>query len=213
MTRTKKLRIEEVSKLPNVFSFKHGNSLENILNFFKNNNPLSIEIGCGQGDYSYELAKIFPDKNFIGIDLKGARIHTAAKRALKDSSANVCFYYGRAEEIIQVLKPNTIEQIFIPFPDPHIKRKNVNKRLVSDEFLLLYKRVLKKDGTVQLKTDDTRIYNSALNSITRIGGKIIFAEDKIDIEKLSAAPDYILTKYEKYYLKEGRDIKLIQFSF
>ncbi len=213
MARTKQQRIIEVRQLPNVFTIKNENILNELNIYWGNQNPIILEIGCGQGDYSNSLAKDFPGKNFLGIDIKGARIYTAAKKALENSMTNVCFYLGNVEILLQQFQPQSIEQIYIPFPDPHVKRKNENRRLISDDFFVLYKKVIMRNGTIQLKTDNLKIYEEALKSIKNNSGKILFASEKVDIENYTSKSDYIITKYEKHYLEEGRVIKLIQFGF
>ena len=212
MPRTKKLRINEVKNLPNVFTSNNENVLNDLFNYWKNQNPVVLEIGCGHGDYSNELAKVYPDKNFLGIDVKGARIFTAANKALKESIENVGFYLGKAENLLNLLKPESIERIIIPFPDPHVKRRSEKRRLISDEFFILYKKVLNKSGIIELKTDNEIIYEQTLKTIKEFNGKIHFNAEKVIIEDSKSDPDYVVTKYEKHYLNEGREIKFIRFS-
>ncbi len=213
MPRTKGIRIKEVKNLPNVFTSNNVNVLNELNNYWKNSNPIVLEIGCGHGDYSNALAKVNPDKNYLGIDIKGARIYTAANKALNESLKNVGFYLGKAENLLNLLNPESIERIIIPFPDPHVKRKSEKRRLISNEFFNLYKKVLSKNGIIELKTDNALIYEQALKTIRDINGKVHFTLDKVNIKNLESNPDYVITKYEKHYLSEGRDIKIIRFSF
>lgn len=213
MPRTKRLRIEEVTSLPNVFTSNSENILNNLYDYWKNQNPIVLEIGCGHGDYSNVLANVYPDKNFLGIDIKGARIYTGATKAIKESINNVCFYLGKAENLLKLFQPHSIERIIIPFPDPHIKRKSEKRRLISNEFFILYKNVLNENGIIELKTDNPVIYQQALKTIKNFNGKIHFASENVNLEDLKSEPDYVITKYEKHYLSEGREIKYIRFGF
>ena len=213
MPRTKGIRIKEVKNLPNVFTSNNENVLNDLNNYWKNQNPVVLEIGCGHGDYSNALAKVYPDKNFIGIDIKGARIYTAAKRALNESLNNVSFFLGKAENLLNIFQLKSIERIIIPFPDPHIKRRSEKRRLISDEFFILYKKVLNKNGIVELKTDNLVIYEQALKTIKEFEGKIYLDVENVNLEDFKSDPDYVITKYEKHYLSEGRKIKFIRFGF
>jgi tRNA (guanine-N7-)-methyltransferase len=213
MARTKRQRIIEVKHLPNVFTIDNENILDDLNQFWGNKNPVSLEIGCGQADYSNGLSKIYPERNFLGVDIKGARIYTAAKKAINESIKNVCFYFGRVEDLLLKMEPASIEKIFIPFPDPRVKRRSEKRRLISNDFFNLYKNILKENGIIQLKTDDSDIYEQALNAINYHSGRIQFLSENVTSDELSSKPDYIITKYENHYREKGRAIKLVEFNF
>ena len=118
--------------------------------FFKNANPLVLELGCGKGEYSVELAKKYPNKNFIGIDIKGARFWRGAKTAIEDAIENVAFLRTQIELIEYAFAENEVDEIWITFPDPQIKYKRTKHRMTNSEFLKRYKKVLKPEGVVNL---------------------------------------------------------------
>ena len=212
MARTKLKRLIKVRDLANVFQLNTEDIQNLIRNYFKSKELFTLEIGCGHGDYSVELAKRFPTRNFIGIDVKGARIFKGATRALDEKLTNVAFLIGRAERLKDILSAKSVEEIYIPFPDPHIRRASHNRRLISPNFLKIYKYLLTDTGKVYFKTDNQNLFEYALKVITDFGAKISFTTDHLygDNFKLSAE---IITSFENHYIKEGRKIKLINFKF
>lgn len=211
MARTKHKKLNEVSSFENVFDYKAGNTEEELLKYFGNSNSISLEIGCGEGDYTISLAKLFPKRNFIGIDFKGARIYIGAKKALENKITNTAFLWINAEKLPEFFKQTKIEEIFITFPEPHVKRRSERKRLVSPRFLELYKQLIIQGGHIHLKTDDDFLYNYALEILNKVKATILFKSD--DLYSLNELDEIkkIKTRYEKYYLNEGRKIKYIEF--
>ena len=135
--------------LTNTFAYKgKWNEL-----YFKNNNPIVLELGCGKGEYSVGLAKRHPEKNFIGIDIKGARFWRGAKTAIDQQIANVAFLRTQIELIEQCFAPEEVSEIWITFPDPQIKYKRTKHRLTNADFLARYQHILKPEGYIHLKTD------------------------------------------------------------
>jgi tRNA (guanine-N7-)-methyltransferase len=171
------------------------------------------ELGCGHGDYSIELAALHPDRNFFGVDIKAARIFIGAQRSLELNLKNVAFLLARAEKLSEIFPQNSIEEIYIPFPDPHIKRRSEPRRLISKKFLEIYKFLLVKEGKVHLKTDNEMIYDYTLQTINIFGCRIYNCSDDLYSEQNKNLSDHIITKYEQHYLKEGRTIKYICFGF
>ena len=126
--------------------------------FFKNNNPIVLELGCGKGEYSVGLARRYPDKNFIGLDIKGARMWRGCKTAVDENIQNIAFLRTRIELIEHYFAENEISEIWITFPDPQPRRIKENKRLTSPAFLKRYASILKKDLIIHLKTDAFLLY-------------------------------------------------------
>lgn len=211
MSRTKHKKLKEVVSFENVFDFNSGNTEEELLNKFDNTNTVSLEIGCGEGDYTISLAKLFPKRNFIGIDFKGARIYLGAKKALGENIPNALFLWINAEKLPEFFKNTKIEEIFITFPEPHVKRRSERKRLISPKFLEIYKNILIPGANIHLKTDDEFLYNYAMKVLTKVKAKILFNTDDLYSQTQLDEIKAIKTRYEKYYLTEGRKIKYIEF--
>lgn len=177
--------------------------------FFHNDNPIVLELGCGKGEYTVGLARRYPDKNFIGIDIKGARMWTGAVAARDEGLANVAFLRTGIELLDAFFAPGEVDEIWITFPDPQMKK--VNKRLTSTRFLNLYRRVLKDNATVHLKTDSPFLYtythhSVVLNNLERLVDTDNLYEDFKNNDILS-----IRTYYEQQWLDRGLTIKYIAF--
>lgn len=212
MARSKLKKITQAHNLPNVFSLEDENFELVIQDFFGNDNSVTLEIGCGHGDYSIELAKMNPEKNFIGVDYKRARIYAAATKANELKLKNVAFLISGAERLADIFGKKKIEEIYIPFPDPHYPRKSF-KRLVAKNFLDIYKNILTEDAKLHLKTDDEELYNYALFVLKTENCKIHFSTSNLYGEQGLDHNHTIKTKYEKQYLEEGKEIKYICFGW
>ena len=180
--------------------------------FFRNKKPVSLELGCGKGEYTLGLAGSYPDRNFIGVDIKGSRIWRGAKTAINNNLSNVGFIRTRIELISSFFARDEIEEIWITFPDPQLKPGRSSKRLTSSVFLNYYKTFLKPGGLVHLKTDSQELfdYTKALLIANKI--EIIWAIDDLYGDAL---PDKILslnTYYEKKFLEEGKKITYLSFK-
>ena len=181
--------------------------------FFRNKNPIILELGCGKGEYTVGLATKYPQKNFIGIDIKGARIWKGATETINKKINNVSFLRIRIEWIEQCFAENEIDEIWLTFPDPHIKKRRVKKRLTHPEFLFKYKNILKKKGLIHLKTDSYFLYGFTLGIIESEKHMLIDATHDIYNSKLEYEDMEIKTYYENRYLKKGLPITYICFSF
>jgi tRNA (guanine-N7-)-methyltransferase len=181
--------------------------------FFKNDKPIILELGCGKGEYSVGLAQQNPNANFIGIDIKGARFWRGAKTAQEENLHNVAFLRTQIELITHVFAENEVSEIWITFPDPQIKYKRTKHRLTNSEFLQKYKQILKDDGLVNLKTDSEFMHGYTLGLLHGEGHEVIYAHH--DIYKNEYSPKEvreIQTFYEKQYLEKGKPITYIQFK-
>ena len=181
--------------------------------FFNNNNPIVLELGCGKGEYSVALAQAYPDKNFIGIDIKGARFWRGAKTALEEGLKNIGFVRTQIELIDHLFAENEIDEIWITFPDPQIKYKRTKHRLTNTEFLQKYKYILKPDGLVNLKTDSEFMHGYTLGLLHGEGHEVIQANH--NVYKSEDSPKEVTgiqTFYEKQYLEKGKPITYIQFK-
>ncbi|MBQ7691551.1 MAG: tRNA (guanosine(46)-N7)-methyltransferase TrmB [Muribaculaceae bacterium] len=176
---------------------------------FHNNRPIVLELGCGKGEYAVGLGRRFPEKNFIGIDIKGSRMWTGAKQVEAERLTNVAFLRTSIELIDRLFAPGEVSEIWITFPDPQMKK--VNKRLTSTRFLESYRRVLQPGGTVHLKTDSPFLYTYT-HELVRTNGLPVEV-DTDDLYASGLADDIleIKTYYEQQWLSRGFTIKYIKF--
>lgn len=182
--------------------------------FFNNENPIVLELGCGKGEYSIALAKEFPEKNFLGIDIKGARFWRGAKTALEENLKNVGFLRTQIELVDLVFAENEIDEIWITFPDPQIKYKRTKHRMTNSEFLKKYKKILRPEGTVNLKTDSEFMHGYTLGLLHGEGHEILYANhDVYKSEKSPKMVTKIQTFYEKQYLEQNKSITFVKFKF
>ena len=178
--------------------------------FFKNDNPIVLELGCGKGEYTVGLGQLFPDKNFIGIDIKGARMYSGATEALKKGMDNVAFLRTQIEMLKSFFSPGEVSEIWITFPDPQMKK--VSKRLTGTRFMDLYRSLMLPTGVLRLKTDSPFLYSYTKAMATLNGFPI-----EVDTDDLynSGMVDPILsirTHYESQWLARGLSIKYLAFQ-
>jgi tRNA (guanine-N7-)-methyltransferase len=179
--------------------------------FFKNDKPLILELACGRGEYTVQLARKYPDRNFLGIDIKGARIWQGAKLALEEELNNVGFLRTRIEQIGLFIGPGEVDEIWITFPDPFLKKEN--RRLTSNAFLDRYKKILAQNNTIHLKTDDPTLYEFSMEVLRdRKDVHINYFKDDIYSEELVIPELEFKTYYEAQHLSKGRKIKYISFQ-
>ncbi|MEH6512093.1 tRNA (guanosine(46)-N7)-methyltransferase TrmB [Maribacter arcticus] len=180
---------------------------------FKNDNPIVLELGCGKGEYTVGLAKRFPKKNFIGIDIKGARFWKGAKIAIEENLPNVTFIRTQIELVDYIFGEQEVSEIWITFPDPQIKYKRTKHRMTNQEFLKRYKRVLEPNGTVNLKTDSEFMHGYTLGLLHGMDLEVLYANH--DVYKNEGSPKEVLeiqTFYENQYLEKGKPITFIRFK-
>lgn len=180
---------------------------------FKNENPLILELGCGKGEYSVGLAEKYPNKNFIGVDIKGARFWRGAKTALEENIPNVAFLRTQIELIDHAFAENEVDEIWITFPDPQIKYKRTKHRMTNAVFLERYKKILKPEGAVNLKTDSEFMHGYTLGLLHGAGHEVLYANH--DVYKQEGSPEEVTsiqTYYEGQYLEQNKAITYIRFK-
>ena len=220
-SKNKLKRFRENEKFENVIQPSREELTDNLFElkgkwsqeFFKNDNPIVLELGCGKGEYTVELARQNLGKNFIGIDIKGARFWRGAKTAIEEGLENVAFVRTQIELIEHVFAVNEVSEIWITFPDPQIKYKRTKHRLTNTEFLQRYKSILKEGGIMHLKTDSEFMHGYTLGLLHGEGHEITYAHH--DIYKNEYSPKEVTgiqTFYEKQYLEKGKPITYIQFK-
>lgn len=178
--------------------------------FFKNDYPIVLELGCGKGEYTYGLARKYPDKNFIGIDLKGARMWKGATAANEDGLQNVAFVRTRIEQILHFFGPNEVSEIWLTFSDPQPKYER--RRLSSPRFLNLYREILKPNAIIHIKTDNRELFDYTLEVIEFFNLPLHYSTKDLYQSNYEGDAPQIQTYYEKKYLEEGIPINYAQFS-
>jgi tRNA (guanine-N7-)-methyltransferase len=180
---------------------------------FSNSNPIVLELGCGKGEYTLALAERYPEKNFIGIDIKGARLWRGAKTALETKLTNVCFLRTHIELIDLIFDSGEVREIWITFPDPQIKYKRTKHRLINRQFLDRYKKILGGKGLVHLKTDSEFLHGYTLGLLHGLGKEIVYSNN--DVYRQSGSPSVVTevqTFYESQYLEVDKPITYVSFK-
>jgi tRNA (guanine-N7-)-methyltransferase len=181
--------------------------------FFKNSNPIVLELGCGKGEYTVALAQKNKNINYIGIDIKGARFWRGAKTALEENLNNVAFLRTQIELIDLIFDKNEVSEIWITFPDPQIKYKRTVHRLTNKDFLKKYYQILKKDGIVHLKTDSEFLHGYTIGLLQGLNQEILYAHHNIYNNKHAPADVVsVQTFYEKQYLEKNKPITYLKFT-
>ena len=178
---------------------------------FKNNYPLVLELGCGKGEYSVGLARKYPNKNFLGIDVKGSRMWKGARDALNESMSNVAFLRTRIEFIEYCFAENEVDEIWITFPDPQIKKKRAKNRLTHPKFLRLYSSIMQDNGLIHLKTDSQFLHGYTLGIIEGHQHFLEDAEHDVYNAVMERENMDIKTHYEKLFLEKNMPISYLRF--
>lgn len=183
--------------------------------FFKNKNPIVLELGCGKGEYTIALAERFPEKNFIGIDIKGARFWRGAKTALENGIHNAAFLRTQIELVDHAFAENEVSEIWITFPDPQIKFRRTKHRLTHPDFLRKYHQILHEKGIVHLKTDSEFLHGYTHGIIQAEGHRVLLSNHNVyhpDNRELPQEITSIQTFYEQKFLENGKNITYLRFS-
>lgn len=218
MAKNKLKKFAEMECLPNVFQPKHEEVFNAEYKFkghwakeiFKNDNPIVLEIGCGKGEYALGLAKMFPDKNFIGMDIKGSRMWTGATTCNQLGLKNVVFLRTYAEFIESVFAEGELSEIWVTFADPQMKK--ARKRLTGTRFLKSYKNVLKEEGKIHLKTDSNFLYTYTVEMAKANNLNVLINTEDLYDSDLATDILSIRTFYEQQWLNRGKKIKYFCFS-
>ncbi|MEQ9309961.1 MAG: tRNA (guanosine(46)-N7)-methyltransferase TrmB [Balneolaceae bacterium] len=216
MPKIKEKRMQEIQTLENVFEWTDYNSKNPFpkgtwnKEIFRNENPVVLELACGKGEYSVGLGRLYPQKNFIGFDIKGNRMWVGATKAKKEGLQNIRFFRAYIDHLDQFFSEDEVDEIWIIFPDPQLKKDR--KKLTSPKFLELYKPLLKSGATINLKTDSSELYEFTKEVIQE--NKLTIHRDIVDVYKVCPNDPVlsIQTYYEGLHLKKGRTIQFISFS-
>ncbi len=180
-------------------------------NFFGNSNDITLELGCGKGEYTVGLAKRFPHRNFVGIDIKGARIWQGLKNTDDGNLRNVAFIRSRINLIEHMFGKDEVSEIWITFPDPRSRPSDENRRLISPRYIERYYKVLKKGGIINLKTDNIVFFEYTQDIIRDMGHELLYHTYDVYGEENDEALTGIQTFYEKIWLANGTKIKYLKF--
>ena len=215
MGKDKLRRFAEIETFANVYQLEEGKPLKGswALNNFKNVSPIVLELACGKGEYSVNLAELFPGKNFIGVDYKGNRIWRGAKTALEEGIQNVAFLRIQIENLLDYFAEGEVDEIWITFPDPQPQISREKKRLTFPGFLNKYKQILKPGGKINLKTDNDALYEYTCEKVEELGLIVHKNTNHLYTSDLADEVLSIKTYYEKKYLQHDKNINYIQFSF
>ncbi|PLX07959.1 MAG: tRNA (guanosine(46)-N7)-methyltransferase TrmB [Marinilabiliales bacterium] len=203
----------------NLFQFSYDEVVKGVdlkgkwaTDYFKNNNDIVLELGCGKGEYTVGLAERYPNKNFIGVDIKGARLWKGLKDASDKGLKNVAFIRSRMNLIEYFFASEEISEIWITFPDPHARDTKSKKRLTSPEYIKRYTGFIKQDSIINLKTDNIIVFESTLDTIAEYSHKILYKSYDIYKEGIENEITEIQTFYEKKWLEHGTKIKFLKFK-
>ena len=215
MGKDKLRKFAEIETFANVYELDAGKSLKGKWSkmHFKNDAPLVLELACGKGEYTVNLAQLFPEKNFIGIDYKGNRIWRGAKTAIEEGIENVAFLRIQIEQILDYFDADEVSEIWITFPDPQPQISREKKRLTAPRFLEKYKVILQESSPINLKTDNDDFYAFTLETIEQLGLKLHVRTEDLYRSDLVDEVLAIKTYYEKKYLAHDKNINYVRFSF
>lgn len=211
MGQKKLLRFKEIKTFSNVLEYP-GGMQGKWREFFQNDHPVILELACGKGEYTIGLAHLYPDKNFIGVDVKGNRIWAGAKYAVDKKMTNVAFLRTQIDKIDQYFTNGEVEEIWITFPDPYLRKSKARKRLTHPKFLRLYNQFLKKDGFIHLKTDSPDLYHFTKTVVSLYDLKTVYdINDLYRTEKIKEELK-IKTHYEKLDIAKSNTVFYLCFT-
>ncbi len=180
---------------------------------FHNSNPIVVELGCGRGEYTVSLAQNFTDRNFIGVDIKGARLWRGAKTINEENILHAAFLRTHVEWLPQFFAPGEIREIWVTFPDPQPQISRENRRITNPKFLKMYRELVGKDGILHLKTDNIGLFEYTLEMLEKEDGNIEVCTKDLYVDTPADFNTNIQTTYEKIFLKQGLKINYLRFRW
>ncbi len=211
MAQKKLIRFEAIKSFPNVLQYP-PDMAGNWNRFFHNDHPITVELACGKGEYTVELAKMYPERNFIGMDLKGNRLYVGAKQSLEQGIKNTAFVRTQIDKLDQYFNPGELGEIWITFPDPQLRKSKVKKRLTHPKFLRLYQHCLIPGGTIHLKTDSPDLYAFTKLVIDMYGLTLLEETDDLYAQTEVSPEMNIKTYYEGLNISRSNKIHYLRFS-
>ncbi|MFZ9387585.1 MAG: tRNA (guanosine(46)-N7)-methyltransferase TrmB [Chitinophagaceae bacterium] len=211
MAQKKLQRFAELNTFPNVLQFPESVA-GTWHSFFKNNHPITLELACGKGEYAVGLGTLYPNRNFIGVDLKGNRIWVGARKALQDRLGNVAFLRTEIDRIQEYFAPGEVEEIWITFPDPQLRLSKAKKRLTHPKFLRFYKQFLVPGGLIHLKTDSPALYDFTKTVIDLYGCTLVEDQDDVFGGATPKQELQIKTHYESLDIAGKNKVHYLCFS-
>jgi tRNA (guanine-N7-)-methyltransferase len=212
MGKGKLLKFADLDNFEQVFQRNPAHKGQWSKTYFGNENPLVLELACGKAEYARGMASACPEKNFLAVDIKGNRLWTAYQLAQQSSLSNISFIRDQIDHLDTYFEKNEIDEIWITFPDPFIKKSKAKKRLTSPKFLEIYRKFLKPDGKIHLKTDSEILYEYTLEVIESQQLPVLKNYSNVYAQGKQSELFDIQTYYEKLHLAEGRTIKYICFT-
>lgn len=219
MPKNKIRKFQENLTFPNLFQIEYhdliakGCKLKGNWHqtYFKNENPIILEMGCGKGEYTVGLANKYPHHNYIGVDIKGARLWRGAMSSIEQNLTNAAFIRTQIETIDFYFEKNEVSEIWVTFPDPQPKPLKAHKRLISPRFLEIYKRFLTPSGVIHLKTDNLNLFEYCLEMIETEKHELMLQTKDLYNSDIEEDVKNIQTYYETRYLREGKKINYLKF--
>ncbi|MEA5458601.1 tRNA (guanosine(46)-N7)-methyltransferase TrmB [Arcicella sp. LKC2W] len=217
MGRQKEVRFKQIQENSNVL--QEGKPLFKLIkgnwgdSFFKNSNPIVLELGCGKGEYTVGLGRLFPEKNFIGIDIKGDRIAVGSNQAIHEGLTNVGFLRAKAHDLENFFTENEVSEIWITFPDPHHLQSGVKRRMTNERFLEIYSTIIKDSGLLHLKTDCRPFFDYSLETLTNFGVNNLIHTNDLYKSDLNVSHYGIKTRFEEIFTEKGFSINYLVCEF
>ena len=211
MGNKKLLRFEAIHNFPNVLQYPEG-MRGKWKDFFKNENPITLELACGKGEYTVGLSASYPERNIIGIDIKGNRLYSGALQCLNENLQNAAFLRTHIDKLEEYFLPGEVSEIWITFPDPHLRTSRAKKRLTHPRFLRLYQSVLKPNGLIHLKTDSPELFYFTKLMADLYDLNILDSSEDVHARSDNPAEMNIITHYEKLDIAASKQVFYLRFT-